>query len=216
MRGWTALSKALCLSARASVSASGLSRSHWSVSSACLVRSSFSGKSSSSAVRCAAWAADSKSLRAATFSKRALSLLAWASASATRRSMSFLASLPPALSAVIVTELERPVAWSAARTCKMPLASTSNVTSTRGTPRGAGGKPESSKLPNKRLSLVRARSPSKTLMSTPGWLFSFVVNVRALVAGMVVLRSMSRVITPPAVSMPSDRGVTSSSTRSAP
>ncbi|MPN58710.1 hypothetical protein SDC9_206422 [bioreactor metagenome] len=40
-----------------------------------------------------------------------------------------------------------------------------------------------------------------------------VVNTWLFLAGMVVLRSMSLVMTPPMVSMPRDRGVTSSSSR---
>ena len=41
-----------------------------------------------------------------------------------------------------------------------------------------------------------------------------VVKIWLFFTGMVVLRSMSLVITPPMVSMPRDRGVTSSSSRS--
>ncbi|TNN45942.1 Serine protease 33 [Liparis tanakae] len=44
----------------------------------------------------------------------------------------------------------------------MPLASTSKVTSTCGTPRGAGGMPARSNSPGRLLSLVMARSPSQT------------------------------------------------------
>ena len=53
-------------------------------------------------------------------------------------------------------------------------------------------------------------SPWPTWISTDGWLSSAVVNVSDLRVGMVVLRSMSFVNTPPFVSMPSDSGVTSS------
>jgi len=90
----------------------------------------------------------------------------------------------------------------------------SNVTSICGTPRGAGGIPDSSNLPSRLLSLVMARSPSNTWISTPGWLSEYVVNVCVCLVGMVVLRLMSDVITPPAVSRPSDSGATSSSSRS--
>lgn len=48
------------------------------------------------------------------------------------------------------------------RTCIIPLASTSKETSTCGVPRGAGGIPESSNFPRRRLSRVIERSPSKT------------------------------------------------------
>jgi hypothetical protein len=62
------------------------------------------------------------------------------------------------------------VPLSAAATFMMPFASISNVTSICGTPRGAGGMPESSNLPRRLLSLVSERSPSKTWMRTVGWL----------------------------------------------
>jgi hypothetical protein len=58
------------------------------------------------------------------------------------------------------TLFDLPVVLSAAETLRMPLASMSKVTSTWGTPRGAGGMPESSNLPRRLLSFVRARSPS--------------------------------------------------------
>ena len=51
-------------------------------------------------------------------------------------------------------------------------------------------------------------------MSTAVWLSSAVENVSVRRAGIVVLRSMTLVITPPSVSSPSDSGVTSSSTTS--
>mmetsp|Transcript_21936 Transcript_21936/g.65781 ORF Transcript_21936/g.65781 Transcript_21936/m.65781 type:complete len:263 (+) Transcript_21936:396-1184(+) len=129
------------------------------------------------------------------------------------RSTSWRLSLPPALSAVMVMRPERPEPSSRASMLRIPFASMSNVTLTRGTPRGAGAMPESWKSPSSRLSLVRARSPSKTLMSTPGWLSWCVEKTRDCLAGMVVLRSTTRVMTPPAVSMPRDRGATSNKTR---
>mmetsp|Transcript_3651 Transcript_3651/g.10779 ORF Transcript_3651/g.10779 Transcript_3651/m.10779 type:complete len:210 (+) Transcript_3651:484-1113(+) len=113
------------------------------------------------------------------------------------------------LSEVMVMSFLAPEALSAADTERMPFASTSKDTSICGTPRGAGGMPPSSNLPRARLSFVMARSPSKTWMSTPGWLSAYVENVCDLEAGMVVPRSMSLVMTPPAVSMPMDRGATS-------
>ena len=51
-------------------------------------------------------------------------------------------------------------------------------------------------------------------MRTPGWLSLYVVKVCVCLVGMVVLRLMRLVITPPAVSMPRDSGLTSSSSRS--
>ena len=96
----------------------------------------------------------------------------------------------------------------------MPLASMSNVTSICGTPRGAGGIPSGGSGPSVRLSRAIGRSPCSTWISTEGWLSAAVVNVSAFLVGMVVLRSISLVITPPSVSMPSDSGVTSSRSRS--
>ena len=51
------------------------------------------------------------------------------------------------------------VAESFAETFKIPLASKSNVTSTCGTPLGAGGRPTSWNTPSKRLSGAIERSP---------------------------------------------------------
>ena len=51
-------------------------------------------------------------------------------------------------------------------------------------------------------------------MSTEDWLSAAVVKVSFFLVGMVVLRGMRVVITPPSVSSPSVRGVTSSSTMS--
>ena len=106
------------------------------------------------------------------------------------------------------------VALSLADTWTMPLASMSKVTSICGVPRGAGGRPTSWNLPSVLLNCDISRSPCRTWMSTDGWLSSAVVNTSVRWMGMVVLRSMSRVITPPLVSMPSDRGVTSRSSTS--
>ena len=97
------------------------------------------------------------------------------------------------------------------RTSRMPLASMSKVTSIWGTPRGAGGMPSRMNLPSVLLSVAISRSPCSTWISTCGWLSDAVEKTWLLLVGMVVLRSMSRVITPPRVSMPSDSGVTSSS-----
>ena len=104
-----------------------------------------------------------------------------------------------------------PVALSFACTETMPFASISNVTSICGTPRGAEGMPVRSKLPSSLLSAAISRSPWNTLMVTACWLSSAVEKVWLFFVGMVVFRSINRVNTPPSVSMPSDKGVTSSS-----
>ena len=55
--------------------------------------------------------------------------------------------------------------------------------------------------------------PSKTLTSTPGWLSWWVVKTLLPWPGSSWFRSMRRVITPPAVSMPSENGATSNNTK---
>ena len=106
------------------------------------------------------------------------------------------------------------VALSLADTCTMPLASMSKVTSICGMPRGAGGMPTRSNWPSSLLSAAISRSPWETRMVTAFWPSSAVENTWLFLVGMVVLRSISRVNTPPSVSMPSDSGVTSSSSTS--
>ncbi len=103
-----------------------------------------------------------------------------------------------------------PVPRSFAVTWMIPFASMSNETSTCGMPRAAGGMPTSWNLPSVLLNDAISDSPCRTWISTDGWLSSAVVKVSALRVGIVVLRSISFVITPPLVSMPSDSGVTSS------
>ena len=107
-----------------------------------------------------------------------------------------------------------PVPLSLAETLTMPLASMSKVTSICGTPRGAGGMPTRSNWPSSLLSAAISRSPWKTRMVTAAWLSSAVEKTWLFLVGIVVLRSISRVNTPPSVSMPSDSGVTSSSSTS--
>ena len=96
----------------------------------------------------------------------------------------------------------------------MPLASISKVTSICGIPRGAGGRPSSRNLPRVRLSRAIGRSPCRTWTSTAVCASSAVLNVSVLRVGMVVLRWIRTVFTPPRVSMPRESGVTSRSTTS--
>merc|ERR1719261_1947247 len=77
-----------------------------------------------------------------------------------------------------------------------------------------GGMPSRLNLPSQIVVLVMERSPSKTWINTPGWLSAYVLKVCDFFAGTVVLRLMSAVMTPPAVSKPRESGVTSSSNRS--
>ena len=91
------------------------------------------------------------------------------------------------------------------------MASIWNCTWTRGMPAGIGGMPRSLKRASERLSATSSRSPCSTWMSTAVWLSTPVVNISLPVAGIVELRRMIFDVTPPIVSMPSDSGVTSSS-----
>ena len=95
----------------------------------------------------------------------------------------------------------------------MPLASMSNVTSICGTPLGAGAMPVNWNTPSVLLSAAISRSPCRTWTSTEVWLSAAVEKTWLFLVGMVVLRSISLVNTPPIVSMPRDSGVTSSSSR---
>lgn len=70
------------------------------------------------------------------------------------------------------------------------------------TRRAAPSRPEEKKRPNQ---------TKPTWIDTVDWLSWYVVNVCDFFVGMTVLRVMSFVITPPTVSIPSDRGATSSS-----
>ena len=156
-------------------------------------------------IRLSAW------LRASTVALRFLSSAALASASRTMASMSE-SDRPPL--AWMRIECSLLVALSLAWTLTMPLASMSKVTSTWGTPRGAGGMPTRSNWPSSLLSWAMGRSPWNTRMVTADWLSSAVEKVWLRLVGMVVLRSISGVNTPPRVSIPSVSGVTSSSSTS--
>ena len=83
---------------------------------------------------------------ASIFSLATLSSSANSSASLTILSISSLVNLP--LSLVITIFSDLPVPFSKADTYKIPLASTSNVTSIYGCPLGAGGIPVRSNLPS--------------------------------------------------------------------
>mmetsp|Transcript_12349 Transcript_12349/g.21868 ORF Transcript_12349/g.21868 Transcript_12349/m.21868 type:complete len:266 (+) Transcript_12349:1039-1836(+) len=71
--------------------------------------------------------------------------------------------------------------------------------------------PTRSNMPNCLLSAAISRSPWYTLMPTCVWLSAAVLKTCDFLVGMVVLRLIMRVNTPPRVSMPRDRGVTSNS-----
>mmetsp|Transcript_28988 Transcript_28988/g.35231 ORF Transcript_28988/g.35231 Transcript_28988/m.35231 type:complete len:299 (+) Transcript_28988:550-1446(+) len=115
---------------------------------------------------------------------------------------------------VILMSCCLPVPLSVAVTDRIPLASMSNFTSICGTPRAAGGIPSRRKLPRDLLSLTNSRSPCRILISTEVWPSAAVENTSDLEVGRVVLRLICLVITPPRVSRPRERGVTSSRTMS--
>ena len=102
-----------------------------------------------------------------------------------------------------------PVPLSFAETLTIPFASISNVTSICGTPLGAFGIPTNSKFPNILLSVAISLSPCNTLIETAGWLSSAVEKTWLFLVGIVVFFSISFVETPPNVSIPKDKGVTS-------
>ena len=157
------------------------------------------------------WQVCSALLRALARSSRALSAASLALASSTMRSMSALL-MPEEFWIAILCSF--PVALSRAFTSRMPLASSLKVTSICGMPRGAGAMPVRSNWSRRRLSRAIRRSPWNTWMVTAGWLSAAVEKIWVFSVGMVVLRSISLVIRPPSVSMPSDSGVTSSSSTS--
>ena len=114
----------------------------------------------------------------------------------------------------MVMRVSLPVALSLAVTLRMPLASMSKVTSICGTPRGAGGMPPSLNLPRVRFCAAMGRSPCSTCTSTSVCESAAVEKVSVFLVGIVVLRGIICVATPPSVSMDRVSGVTSSSSRS--
>ena len=146
-------------------------------------------------------------LRVSTSSLRSLSSFANCSAS---RTAFLISSSLRFVEAVIVTFCSLPVPRSFAETCTMPFASMSKLTSICGTPRGAGAMPASWKRPSVLLYCAISRSPWRTCTSTLVWPSAAVEKIWLFFVGMVVLRSIKRVNTPPTVSMPRESGVTSS------
>ncbi|PWU84105.1 putative heat-shock protein hsp70 [Trypanosoma cruzi] len=144
-------------------------------------------------------------------SRCSLSCASYLAASDTMRSMSALLRRP--LSFVMTIWLRLPVPFSSADTFRMPLASRSKVTSIWGTTARRRRDAGQVECAEQWQSFVIARSPSKTWMCTPRLLSAYVEKIWLFLVGIVVLRLISDVMTPPAVSMPSVSGVTSSSSR---
>ena len=107
-----------------------------------------------------------------------------------------------------------PVALSWALTLTIPFASMSKVTSIWGTPLGADAIPSRLNSPSDLLSDAISLSPWDTRMVTADWLSSAVENIWDFFEGIVVFRSINLVNTPPNVSIPNDKGVTSSKSTS--
>jgi hypothetical protein len=107
-----------------------------------------------------------------------------------------------------------PVPLSLAPTDTMPLASMSKVTSICGTPRGAGGMFSRLNWPSILLSAPFRARPGRRGSSPRSGCPRRSRRSGDFLVGIVVLRSIRRVKTPPSVSMPSDSGVTSSRTTS--
>ncbi len=122
---------------------------------------------------------------------------------------SISSGLRPELASILI-DCSLPLDLSFAFTFRIPFASISKVTSTCGTPLGAGGIPSKINLPSDRLSLARGLSPWTTCISTLVWLSAAVEKTCDFEAGMVVFFSISLVFTPPIVSIPRERGITSS------
>mmetsp|Transcript_7800 Transcript_7800/g.23888 ORF Transcript_7800/g.23888 Transcript_7800/m.23888 type:complete len:212 (-) Transcript_7800:1344-1979(-) len=148
-------------------SAAMASSSALSLSSTLLLRSAGALSPNSSSCFFVWYTEESALFLVSTFSRSAVSDAALASASFIIRSTSSSLSVD---APVILMSACLPVPLSVAATLRMPLASMSKHTVICGTPRGAGGMPDSSNLPSRLLSRVRERSPSYTWMSTPGWL----------------------------------------------
>ena len=149
---------------------------------------------------------ESASFLASIASLRFLSWASYSAASFTAFSISASDILDPE---VMVMCCSFPVPRSFADTFTMPFASISKVTSIWGTPLLAGGIPSRRNWPNVLLSLANCRSPCTTWISTAVWLSAAVEKIWLFLVGMVVFLSISRVATPPMVSMDRDRGVTS-------
>ena len=94
----------------------------------------------------------------------------------------------------------------------MPLASISNCTPDARLAFGRGLELERELARASSCPSRVSRSPCRTWISIARWWLTAVVNISPALTGMVELRGMMTFIRPPKVSMPSESGVTSSST----
>jgi len=130
------------------------------------------------------------------------------------RNMRSISASPSPYEGLTVTEASIPEVLSFAETESSPSASTWKLTRTRAAPATIGGMPFSSKRASERQSDTSSRSPCTTWKLIPLCPSLKVVNSCARAAGMVVLRGMIFSVSPPKVSMPSESGITSSSSQS--
>src|SRR5690606_12077686 len=111
-------------------------------------------------------------------------------------------------------DCSRPVCRSRADTERMPSAEMSNCTSISTSPRRPFRRGERTSSPRTSLSAARSLSPCSTRIRALSWSSRTVVKTCEAQAGTVVLRAMSTEFHPPAISTPSEWGVTSSRRRS--
>ena len=104
-----------------------------------------------------------------------------------------------------------PLRSSVALTFSIPSASMRKLTSTLAIPAGIPGIPVRLNSDSFLLSCTRSRSPWNTEIRIPPCPSFCVVYWRPAFTGILELRGISTSISPPMVSMPSERGVTSSS-----
>mmetsp|Transcript_48509 Transcript_48509/g.140522 ORF Transcript_48509/g.140522 Transcript_48509/m.140522 type:complete len:435 (-) Transcript_48509:892-2196(-) len=105
------------------------------------------------------------------------------------------------------------VSWSLAETVRMPLLSTSKVTSIFRTPAGAGGRLCITNTPSSLFLLANLRSPCTTSTFTLAWLSLYVEYTFVFFIGILVLRGMKTEQRPSCVATLRDSGITSSRTR---
>ena len=192
----------------ASISSDDIASSNdFRASSTCFFSSSSSLSSDSSIVFLVAWTNISALFLVLTSSSNFLSSSAFASASFTIFSIS---SSDNPLDAFITIDCSLPVFLSLADTLRIPLASKSNETSICGTPLVAAGISVRLNWPSDLFWDAWVLSPWITWTVTAVWLSSAVENTWDFCVGIVVFFSINGVATPPRVSIPRVRGVTSS------
>ena len=98
---------------------------------------------------------------------------------------------------------------SIAETNKIPSTSNENRTFILGIPAGLGSNPDNTNSSSVLFAEVTSLSPCKILIFIEVCPFSLVVKICSLMAGMGEFLGIIFSISPPIVSIPSDKGVTS-------